>query len=114
MSRGGRGRTRAAVRGRSIGGTKVKALPEWLGRCKLLETLCVRARPPPCAFRLRCAAAACAAAAGRWAGTARRLDAAAAVLPAVGRSRRAGLRPAARPARSRGGANAAPAAAALV
>jgi hypothetical protein len=33
-----------AVRGRSIYGTKVKALPEWLGKCTLLEELCVRPR----------------------------------------------------------------------
>ena len=47
LSRGGRGRPHArAVRGRSIASTKVRALPEWLGRCKLLEELCVP-RPPP-------------------------------------------------------------------
>jgi hypothetical protein len=58
---GGRGRTRA-VHGRSIYSTKVKALPERLGQCTLLESLCV-----PCAFvavralpRVRCRA-------GRWA-----------------------------------------------
>jgi hypothetical protein len=33
-----------AVRGRSISFTKVQALPEWLGQCKLLETLCVPRR----------------------------------------------------------------------
>jgi hypothetical protein len=40
-----------AVRGRSIDSTKVQALPESLGRCKLLERLCVpRPSPPPCTF----------------------------------------------------------------
>jgi hypothetical protein len=34
------------VRGRSIDATKVRALPESLGRCTLLEELCVP-RPPP-------------------------------------------------------------------
>jgi hypothetical protein len=56
-----------AVRGRSIYATKVKALPESLGQCKLLEFLCVRARrrraPPPCALAavpaLRCCAWRC-------------------------------------------------------
>ena len=33
-----------AVRGRDIDSTKVKALPESLGQCKLLETLCVPRR----------------------------------------------------------------------
>ena len=41
-----------AVRGRSIGSTKVKALPESLGQCKLLETLCVP--PSPCAASRVC------------------------------------------------------------
>ncbi len=44
---GGRGQHARAVRGRSIGGTKVQALPEWLGQCKLLEELCVPRPPPP-------------------------------------------------------------------
>ncbi len=51
------------VRGRDISSTKVKALPESLGQCTLLEHLCVRAAaPPPCACpvvpALRCCAAA--------------------------------------------------------
>ncbi len=43
LVRGGRGPHAHAVRGRSIYSTKVKALPESLGQCKLLEYLCVRA-----------------------------------------------------------------------
>jgi hypothetical protein len=39
----GAGRTRARCSGRDIGSTKVKALREWLGQCKLLDKLCVRA-----------------------------------------------------------------------
>ncbi len=35
-----------AVHGRVIYSTKVRALPESLGQCKLLEFLCVRARRP--------------------------------------------------------------------
>ncbi len=38
-------RAQPHVRGRSISSKKVRALPEWLGQCKLLETLCVP-RPP--------------------------------------------------------------------
>jgi hypothetical protein len=56
-----------ALHGRFIDNTKVKALPEWLCNCKLLESVCV----PPAARRRarlwrcrRCAAAACAAAPG--------------------------------------------------
>jgi hypothetical protein len=56
---GGRGWHARVVRGRSIHFTKLRALPEWLGRCKLLENLCVP-RPPP-----RAASRACRA--GRWA-----------------------------------------------
>ena len=56
----GAGGTRCAVRGRAISGTKVQALPEWLGQCKLLEELCVPRPPPPCALAavpaLRCCA----------------------------------------------------------
>jgi hypothetical protein len=53
-----------AVRGRDIGATKVTALPESLGQCKLLEKLCVpRPPPPPCAIAavpaLRCCAWRC-------------------------------------------------------
>jgi hypothetical protein len=33
--------------GRHISSTKVRALPESLGKCKLLKDLCVRAPPPP-------------------------------------------------------------------
>ncbi len=63
-SRGGCGPHARAVRGRYIYSTKVRALPEWLGRCKLLEGLCVpRPPPPPCAFAavpaLRCCAWRC-------------------------------------------------------
>ncbi len=52
----------SAVHGRYIAYTKVKALPESLGQCKLLQTLCVPRPPPPppCAFAavpaLRCCA----------------------------------------------------------
>jgi hypothetical protein len=42
-----------AVRGRSIASTKVRALPESLGQCKLLETLCVPRPPPPPPVRVR-------------------------------------------------------------
>ncbi len=52
-SRGRRGPHAHAVHGRSIRGTKVKALPEWLGRCKLLEGLCVPRPPPPPPVRVR-------------------------------------------------------------
>ncbi len=56
--RGRRGPHARAVHGRSIDYTKVQALPEWLGQCKLLEELCVPRLPPPCAFAavpaLRC------------------------------------------------------------
>jgi hypothetical protein len=44
--RGGRGPHARAVRGRSISSTKVEALPESLGQCKLLEELCVPGRIP--------------------------------------------------------------------
>jgi hypothetical protein len=49
---GGRGPHARAVRGRVIHSTKVTALPESLGQCKLLETLCVP-RPPGRRARLR-------------------------------------------------------------
>jgi hypothetical protein len=45
LFRGGRGPHARAVRGRRVASTKVKALPEWLGQCMLLEDLCVP-RPP--------------------------------------------------------------------
>jgi hypothetical protein len=35
---------RVAVGGRWISSSKVKALPDWLGQCKLLENLCVHSR----------------------------------------------------------------------
>jgi hypothetical protein len=64
---GGRGPHARAVRGRDISRTKVKALPESLGQCKLLETLCVRAAAlrvlggaGAALLRVRCRA-------GRWA-----------------------------------------------
>jgi hypothetical protein len=40
-----RGPHARAMRGRYIRATKVKALSEWLGQCKLLEYLCVHSRP---------------------------------------------------------------------
>ncbi len=46
-SRGGCGPHARAVRGRDISWTKVKALPESLGQCKLLVGLCVPRPPPP-------------------------------------------------------------------
>jgi hypothetical protein len=73
-----------AVRGRYIFSTKVKALPEWLGQCRLLQTLCVRARRR-CRTR-RCRRCACAAAPGDGPHRAA-LDAAAAALPVAGRGR---------------------------
>jgi hypothetical protein len=97
--RGGRSLHARAVRGRRIDDTKVKALPESLGQCKLLEELCVApAAPPPCAFAavpaLRCCACAAAPGAGlRHAA----LDAAAAVLSVVGRAARGPVRPHVRP-----------------
>ncbi len=85
-----------AVRGRYISSTKVRALPESLGRCKLLEKLCVPP-PPPCAFAavpaLRCCACAAAPGAGPHLAA---FDAAAAALPVAGRrpsASRAGTRP---------------------
>ncbi len=41
------------VRGRYIAFTKVRALPEWLGQCKLLQGLCVPRPPPRRRARLR-------------------------------------------------------------
>jgi hypothetical protein len=70
-SRGGRGPHARSVHGRSIYATNVHALPESLGRCKLLEELCVPRPPPPppCAIAAvparRCCARRCRA--GRWA-----------------------------------------------
>jgi hypothetical protein len=78
--RGGRGPHAHVVRGRIISSTKVKALPEWLGQCKLLETLCVRTR------RLHAMRVRCGALLRRALGPSRAaLDAAAAALPVVGR-----------------------------
>ncbi len=98
-SPGGRGQHARAVRGRRIDFTKVTALPESLGRCKLLETLCVP-RPPPRRLALLRVRAAPGAGAGRAA-----LEAAAAAAPVVGRgrahARMLGAR--GRPARVRGG-----------
>ncbi len=106
--RGGRGPHTRAVHGRSIDSTKVTALPEWLGQCKLLEELCV---PPRRAAALRVRGGAGAALLRvalpcRGAGPHHAaLDAAAAALPVVGRGRAprgmAGTR--GRPARVRGG-----------
>ncbi len=60
-----------AVRGRIIYNTKVKALSESLGQCKLLETLCVPRPPPATAVRDRGGAGAALlrvrCRAGRWA-----------------------------------------------
>jgi hypothetical protein len=87
----GAGRHAGAVRGRYISGTKVRALPEWLGQCKLLEELCVPrpSPPPPCAFAvvpaLRCCAWRCRA--GALEPPRAALYAAAAALPVVGRGR---------------------------
>ncbi len=71
--RGGRKPHGRAVGGRWIASTKVRALPEWLGQCKLLETLCV---PPAAAAAVRVSggagAARGAAAPGRWCRSARR------------------------------------------
>jgi hypothetical protein len=50
---GGRGPHARAVRGRYISYTKVKALPESLGQCKLLETLCVARPAAAAAVRVR-------------------------------------------------------------
>jgi hypothetical protein len=102
---GGRGPHARAVRGRSIFSTKVKALPEWLGQCKLLEELCVPRPPPPppCAFAavpaLRCCAWRCRA--GRWGRAARRWMRRRCRSSAEPRARTAGAR--GRPARVRGG-----------
>jgi hypothetical protein len=79
LLRGGRGRHARAVRGRYISSTKVKALPESLGQCKLLEFLCVPRPLPPL---LRVALPRRALGPSRAA-----LDAAAAALPVVGRGR---------------------------
>ncbi len=80
----------AVLYGRLIRYTKVRALPESLGQCKLLETLCVP-HPPACllcAFAPLPALRCCACATARGAGPRRAaLDAAAAVLPVVGRGR---------------------------
>ncbi len=113
LVRGGRGPHARAVRGRFISSTKVQALPESLGQCKLLETLCVP-RPPPPRRRARsrrcrrCAAARGAAAPGTGPHQAA-FDAAALVLPVVGRGRapRAHGCARGRPARVRGGPKAA-------
>jgi hypothetical protein len=43
----------ALLYGRSIDSTKVKALPDSLGQCKLLEELCVPRPPPPPPVRVR-------------------------------------------------------------
>jgi hypothetical protein len=88
LSRGGRGPHACAVRGRWISSTKVKALPEWLGRCKDLEELCVL-RPPPAVRVCGGAGAALLPRALRRRALGRRraaLDAAAAALPVVGRA----------------------------
>ncbi len=43
MSAAGAAARTRAVRGRDISSTKVKSLPESLGKCTLLERLCVHA-----------------------------------------------------------------------
>ncbi len=73
--------------GRSITATKVKALPEWLGRCKLLEILCVLHRRLECSRRCRRCAAARGAVAPGAALRHAALYAAAAALPVVVRGR---------------------------
>jgi hypothetical protein len=69
--RGGRGpHARAVLYGRFISGTRVTALPESLGQCKLLEYLCVPRPPPRCARSRRCRRVRCCRVrcrAGRWA-----------------------------------------------
>ena len=55
--------TRTVVYGRRISSTKVKALPESLGTCKLLKILCVRVAVP-----LRCLLATPASTPGRATG----------------------------------------------
>jgi hypothetical protein len=87
-SRGGCGPHARAVRGRYIASTKVRALPESLGRCKLLEELCVpHPPPPPCAIAavpaLRCCAKRCRA--GALGPHCAVSNAAAVALPVVGR-----------------------------
>jgi hypothetical protein len=100
--RDGRGPHARAVRGRSIASTKVRALPESLGQCKLLEELCVPRPPPPppCAFAavpaLRCGAWRCRA--WHWGRAARRWMRRSRPSPAC-----APLARASRPARVRGG-----------
>ncbi len=85
LVRGGRGPHARAVRGRVIRFTKVRALPESLGQCKLLEELCV----PPAAVRDRGGAGAALlreALPRRAPGPPHAaLDAAAGALPGVGR-----------------------------
>jgi hypothetical protein len=78
-----------AVRGRYIGSTKVGALPETLGQCKDLEELCVRAAAAAVRVRGGFGAALLLRALPRRALGWRRaaLDAAAAMLPVVGRGR---------------------------
>ncbi len=78
----------AVLYGRNIASTKVKALPESLGQCELLETLCVP-RPAAAAVRVRGGAGAAllrVALPRRALGPSRAaLDATAAALPVVGR-----------------------------
>jgi hypothetical protein len=104
--------------GRAIYATKVKALPESLGQCKLLETLCVP-RPPPVRVRVRGGAGAALLpralprSAQGWHHVA--LNAAAEMLPVVGRRpspAHAWLARAARPARGTGWGRSRPAEAA--
>ncbi len=118
LLRGGRGPHARAVRGRYIYGTKVKALPESLGQCKLLEELCVQHRRAA-AVRVRGGAGAALprvrCRAGRWGRTMRhwirrrrRCRSSAAAEPVRARLARAADRRAvgvdrSRPARPHGG-----------
>jgi hypothetical protein len=105
--RGGRGPHARAVRGRDVHFTKVKALPEWLCQCKLLETLCVPRRRPAAVrvggragaalLRVALPCRAPGRAARRWVRRRRRCRSLGAAEP---RARMAGAR--GRPARGRG------------
>ncbi len=105
---------RGRDRGRSIASTKVKALPEWLGQCKLLETLCARACrrrrlarsrrcPAHALLRLRCRAGALGCTTQRWKRRRRRCRSSAAAKPRSSMFRNAADRRAVGVGRSRPG-----------